>query len=293
MTLSTQSNRLLFFALLLATSIVYMDNTVFSIAMPAMQRYFKTSETAIIWVINSYVLARAALVFIAGKLGDCWGHKRLLIINLLLFLLTSAVACFPMPLTELVLLRAVQGINGSFIFITAMSVLTTTFPKQERGRALGLMVSVGLMSMALGLVIGGFLTAWLSWRMVFVFNSIVAVFALLLFPRSMPVGVTHKQSTSFDYIGMLISVVFTLSANIAFKQFDFQYWMISGALFLLALCSGIAFYHYEVRCKNPLVDFTLFQKSYVYTGCCVAALMHVTVWLTVFLIFLFSKLFWF
>ena len=289
----SQSNKLRLVSVLLASAIVYMDSSIFSIALPEMQRYFKTSEANITWVINAYILARATLVFVVGKLGDFWGHRKLLMLNLWLFLFSSVAACMPISLILLLILRGMQGIHASFIFVSAMTILTTSFSPQSRGRVVGLMLSVGLMSMALGPVLGGILAGLLSWRVIFVFNALIAFLSILIFPRGEGGIEMRAQPFAFDWVGVLISILFTVSANIAFKAFDFTHGFTSGALFLLAVCSGIAFYYHETRHKNPLVDFTLFRKPLVYTGCLVASLMHVTVWLTVFLTFLFQNYFGF
>ena len=146
--------------------VVVLDNTILNIALPTIQRDLETTQSQLVWAVDSYILVFAALLFTWGVLGDRYGRKRILIIGLTIFGLASAVCAFAPTVQALIGFRAVMGIGGAAVLPVTLAIITVVFPPHERGKAIGMWAgSVGA-AVALGPVLGGLLLdnpSWFSW----------------------------------------------------------------------------------------------------------------------------------
>src|SRR3954453_429282 len=152
-------------ALGLAQLMVILDVTVVNIALPSAQDALGFSDGDRQWIVTAYTLAFGGLLLLAGRVADLVGRKRTLLIGLVGFALASALGGAAQSFTMLVAARALQGLFGALLAPSALSLLTTTFTDPgERGKAFGVFGAIGVAGGAIGLLLGGVLTEYLSWR---------------------------------------------------------------------------------------------------------------------------------
>src|SRR5882757_2676642 len=165
-------------AMCFALFMVMLDNTVVNVALPSIQRSLHASISALEWTVNAYTLSFAVLLVTGGRLGDLFGRRRMFLFGVVTFAVSSAFIGFSQTDTWLVAGRALQGIGAAFMMPGTLSIISNTFPPEERGKAIGTWAGVSAMALAIGPVVGGFLTESVSWRAIFFLNVPVAVAAV-------------------------------------------------------------------------------------------------------------------
>ncbi|MBV9293237.1 MAG: MFS transporter, partial [Frankiales bacterium] len=151
---------------------VVLDATIVNIALPNIKRALDFSPTGLSWVLNSYTLVFGGLLLVGGRAGDLFGRRRMFMTGVLLFAGASLAGGFAWDKGWLLAMRALQGVGGAIASPTALSLVTTTFEEgPKRNRAFGVYAAVSGAGAALGLILGGVLTDYLSWRWVLFVNA--------------------------------------------------------------------------------------------------------------------------
>src|ERR671924_7850 len=164
----------------IAQLMVVLDATIVNIALPSAQKALHFSDDDRQWIVTAYALAFGSLLLFGGRVGDLFGRKRTFIAGLVGFALASAIGGFADSFGVLVVARALQGAFGALLAPAALSLLTTTFTDPaERGRAFGIFGAIAGGGGALGLLLGGLLTEYLSWRWTLYVNLVFAIPAAL------------------------------------------------------------------------------------------------------------------
>src|SRR3954467_13008496 len=154
-----------------AQLMVVLDATIVNIALPAIKSALGFSATGLAWVLNSYTLVFGGLLLLGGRAGDLFGRRRMFMTGVLIFAGASLAGGFAMSKEMLLVSRALQGVGGAIASPTALSLVTTTFAEgRERNRAFGVYAAVSGAGAAIGLILGGVLTEYLSWRWVLFVN---------------------------------------------------------------------------------------------------------------------------
>src|SRR6202171_3502804 len=167
-----------------AQLMVVLDATIVNIALPSIQRALNFSATGLEWVINAYSLTFGGLLLLGGRAGDLFGRRRMFFIGIVLFTLGSLAGGFATSATWLIIARGAQGIGAAIIAPTALSLITDTFREgPDRNRALGVYGAVAGAGGALGLLLGGLLTSWASWRWVLFVNVPIGIVLAIVAPR--------------------------------------------------------------------------------------------------------------
>ncbi len=178
-------------------SMILLDQTVVSVALPTMSRDLPLSTSGAQWVVNAYVLAMAAFVALGGKLGSKLGPVSTFRVGVVVFFVASAFCGFApvgdLGETWLICARVVQGIGAALMMPVTATIVIAAFPESVRGRAMGAYVGIGQIFLALGPLLGGACTEWLSWRVVFWLNVPVGLAALVLVHVAKPQN--DKDST--------------------------------------------------------------------------------------------------
>lgn len=164
-----------------------LDVTVVNVALPPIQKDLGFTSTGLAWVVNGYTVTYGGLLMLGGRLGDLVGRRRLFLIGLAIFALSSASAGVAQQAGVLVASRFVQGIGAALVSPAALSLVTLLFTRpQERARAMAIWSGLAGVGVALGVVLSGILTDLASWRWIFFINLPVAAIAVLATPASSP-----------------------------------------------------------------------------------------------------------
>src|SRR5213082_994784 len=166
-----------------AQLMVVLDATIVNIALPSIQRALQFSPTDLEWVINAYALTFGGLLLLGGRSGDLFGRRRMFMIGVLVFALASLAGGFAWDKGWLLAMRALQGVGGAIASPTALSLIATTFEEgKDRNRAFGVYAAVSGAGAAIGLILGGLLTEYLSWRWVLFVNAPIGVALAIAIP---------------------------------------------------------------------------------------------------------------
>jgi EmrB/QacA subfamily drug resistance transporter len=242
-----------------AQLMVVLDATVVNIALPSAQHALHFSDSSRQWVITAYTLGFGSLLLLGGRLADLFGRKRMLITGVAGFAVASAVGGTAQSFTVLIAARAVQGIFAALLAPAALSLLTTTFTDpRERGKAFGVFAAVSGTGAGIGLLLGGVLTEYLSWRWCLYVNLIFAAVAgtgaLLLLA-----GHARSAKPRLDIPGTLTASAGLLALVYGFSEANKNGWGASSTLDFLA--AGVAllvvFVFIQSRAAHPLLPLRI------------------------------------
>jgi len=275
--------------LLCAQLMVILDATVVNIALPEIQHGLHFSSTSLAWVLNGYMLTFGGLLLLGGRAGDILGRRRMFLIGVCLFTLASLAGGLAASSGLLLAARAVQGVGGALASPAVLALMVGSFPEgRERIRALAIYTGVITGGASLGLVLGGVITEWLSWRWVLFINVPIGLIALAAAPRF--VAETPRQPGRFDLAGALTSTLGMVSLVYAFIRAAASGWGDGLAVTAFALAGVLlaAFLLIERRAPQPITPLRLFADvsrsgSYVARLLLVAGMFGMFFFLTQFL----------
>ena len=239
----------------IAQLMVVLDTTVVNIALPSAQRDLGFGNTDRQWVVTAYALAFGSLLLLGGRLADLFGRKRLFLVGLVGFAAASAVGGAAVNFDMLVTARAVQGVFGAMLAPAALSLLTTTFTdNKERGRAFGIYGAIGGGGAAVGLLLGGVLTEYLSWRWCMYVNLGFAALALVGGALLLH-GRVESVRPRLDIPGVMLVSTGLFSIVYGFSHAETAGW--ADAITLAFLAAGLAllagFVAVQTRVSNPVL----------------------------------------
>jgi EmrB/QacA subfamily drug resistance transporter len=190
--------------MLCAQLMIVLDMTVVNIALPHIQSGLHFSTTSLSWVANGYTLTSGGLLLLGGRAGDILGRRRLFVAGIALFTLASLAGGMSTSAGMLLASRAVQGVGGAMASPAVLALIISSFPEgRERTRALGIYMGVITGGSSLGLVLGGVITQWLSWRWVLFINVPIGIAVVAITPLF--VRETNRQPGHFDLAGAVTS----------------------------------------------------------------------------------------
>ncbi|HEY3935817.1 MAG TPA: MFS transporter [Bryobacteraceae bacterium] len=244
---------------ILGSSMAFIDGTVVTVALPALQSSLHASAANIQWVVESYALLLSALVLVGGGLGDLYGRRLAFTCGVAIFAAASAWCGFAPNIEQLIVARAVQGVGGALLIPGSLALISASFPEAERGRAIGTWSGFTAMTTAIGPVLGGWLVQHFSWRSVFFINLPPAAVVLALSAWRVPESRNDLRIGALDWPGALLAF-FALS-GIVFALLEAS----SGLPFVLyaagaGLCCLLAFLYVEVRSAAPMLPLSLFRS---------------------------------
>src|ERR1700761_4666619 len=238
-----------------AQLMVVLDATIVNIALPSAQADLGFSNGERQWVVTAYALAFGSLLLLGGRVGDIVGRKRTFLIALVAFAAASALGGAAPSFAVLVIARALQGVAGAMLAPAALATLVTTFrDPRDRGKAFGVFGSVAVAGGAVGLILGGVLTEYLSWRWAMYVN---VVFAAAAGAGALIYMVNERPATRprIDFVGALLASAGLFALVFGFSHAETTSW--TNPVTLLSLILGVAllavFGLAEQRISAPLL----------------------------------------
>jgi EmrB/QacA subfamily drug resistance transporter len=240
---------------------VILDATIVTIALPNIRASLHFSSTSLSWVQNIYSLTFGGLLLLGARAGDILGRRRVFIAGITLFTFASFLGGVATSGTWLLIARAVQGVGAAIAAPSTLALLTSSFPEgRQRLRAIGLYSAVSSGGASVGLVLGGMLTDWISWRWSLFINVPIGIVLVLLAPRYLPE--TERSPGHFDLAGAITSTLGMSSIVYGFVRAAANGWSdpITVSSFVVGAALLATFVRVELRAEQPITPLRLFTS---------------------------------
>ncbi len=256
-----RAKRLTLIACILGSAIVFVDQTVVNVALPALRQDLDASLADQQWVVEAYLLLLASLILVGGSLGDLYGRRRIFAIGVAGFGAASLV-CAIAPNVELLIgARALQGGFGALLVPSSLAIITAVFGREERAAAIGAWTAGTSAAIAVGPPLGGLLVDSLSWRVIFALNVPLVLACLWLIVRAVP-EIPGDRSHRVDVPGAILCVIGLAGPTYALIQQPLLGW--SDPSVWVPLVGGLgalgAFLAYERRAPDPMLPPSIFAS---------------------------------
>ncbi|MFQ5555212.1 MAG: MFS transporter [Acidimicrobiia bacterium] len=244
----------------LSTLMVFIDNTVVNTALPAISTDLEGSISELQWVIDGYTLVLAGLLMLGGSFGDRFGRRRFMSIGLVVFAAGAIGAALSGTINQLIVMRGVQGLGAALVLPATLSIITATFDRGERSRAIGIWSGVGALGIGIGPALGGYLVDELGWSSVFWMH--LPIIALALVGMAIVPESRDARRRKIDVPGSILG-----SAGLGALVFGLiragEIGWTSGATlgsFALAIALLGAFVIVELRTDEPMLPLGFFRQ---------------------------------
>ena len=274
-----------------ALAMVMLDNTVVNVALPTISDKLGAGVSGLQWIVDGYVLAFASLLLTGGILGDRYGRKKMFLSGLAVFTLASLACGLSQSTGQLVAFRVIQGIGAALLMPGTLSIITVTFPAQERARAIGLWAGVSGLALALGPTVGGLMVERLGWQSVFFLNVPIGVVAFLTATRTVRESVS-EVARKLDIPGLFLGTAALFSATYGLIEANQLGWgdpLIVSSLVLFVLL-GMAFLAWELRNPDGMMPLRFFRIPAFSAGNAVAFSVSLGMFATFFFLSLYMQL---
>lgn len=254
-------------AAVLASSMAFIDSTALNVALPTIQNQLKASGFDLLWIVNAYNLPVSALILLGGSLGDRYGLKKVFSLGIGAFLISS-VLCGLAPSSKfLILARFFQGVGGAMMIPGSLALITRLFPEKESGKAIGTWSAFATLTTIGGPILGGVLSEYGLWRVIFFINIPIGILALWVLAFKVPKVPVVTEKTSLDIPGAILITGALTIITAGFLESSpsvglnvHQVMAIAIGFFLL-----LVFGWWEQKTKTPMLPFSIF-KNRVFTG---------------------------
>jgi EmrB/QacA subfamily drug resistance transporter len=242
---------------------VVLDVSIVNVALPSMQRDLHMSQNGLGWVLNAYTLSFAGFLLLGGRAADLWGRRRLFLIGVGLFTVTSLIGGLAQTGGELIGARALQGLGGAVLSPATLTILTTTFTEPKaRTRALGMWSAVAGAGGATGVLAGGVLTDLLSWRWILFVNVPIGILVIVVARFAVSESRLEDNRPTLDWLGALTVTGGLVGLVYGIVSTDNHSW--GSPLVIASLLVGVVliatFLYVEGRHPHPLMPLRLFGK---------------------------------
>jgi EmrB/QacA subfamily drug resistance transporter len=276
-------------AVAFALFMIMLDNTVVNVALPSIQRSLRANVSELEWVVSAYALTFAVFLLTGGKLADLFGRRKIFLLGLSVFALSSLACALAPSAGALIGARTAQGVGAALMMPATLAILSAAFPPHQRGLAFGIWAGSSAVALALGPLVGGLLTEHVNWNWIFYINVPVGVIAVVAGRIIIRESRDTSHVQSLDLPGLLSSGVALFALTFGLIEANHYGWtspVILG-LFGLAIAGFATFVVIEHRQRAPMLDLSFF-RSRTFTGGTIVAFL---VTLAMFGIFFFMSLF--
>lgn len=242
--------------------IVALEGNIVNIILPTLVKTFTTDFTKIKWVVLIYYLVVISLILPLGRMGDVIGKKKMYLNGIIVFTVGSLLCGLADSFLYLIIFRAIQGLGGAMLLALGFAVIAENFPPKEMGRALGIAATSASVALISGPVIGGFILEHFSWRFIFYLNIPLGIFSGFMILKYLKSDqIKNKNKNLFDIKSAISLIAFIFSLLTAFSNVGKAgFSIVTVALFSISTLSFIFFMIFELRSKNPIMDFNLFKN---------------------------------
>ena len=240
---------------------IMLDNTVVNVALPSIERSLHISIAQLEWIVTAYALVFAALMITGGKLADLYGRRRIFVVGLAIFTLSSLACGFAPSSGFLIGARAFQGIGAALMNPATLSIITATFPPKQRGQAIGIWAGVSAMALAIGPLAGGLIVDNINWNWIFFVNVPVGVLGIVVAKFFIDESRDTSHEQSIDLPGLATSAAGLFALSYALIEGNAKGWASAEILSLFAVAAVllVAFVLLESRQRLPMLDLSLFK----------------------------------
>ncbi len=242
-----------------------------NIALPSVGGEFNADPIMLGWVAMGYLLSAAIFVVPFGRIADIYGRRAVFITGLLIVVISSFLCGISNSLLMLIASRIIEGFGSAMLFGTSIAILTSAYPAKERGKVLGINVSVVYLGLSLGPFLGGTITRFAGWRYVYLLTMVYALLIVLVAMWKLFDEYRCAETEPFDYAGcvlygaMLFALMYGLSLVPALEG---AYWLVAGLIGL------VIFIWWDMRHKNPVIKLRMFRNNVTFTFSNLAALIN-------------------
>ena len=261
---------ILLVAVISAFLIAFMGSAI-NLALPSIGKEFGADTILLSWIVTSYLLSSAVFLVPFGRLSDIYGRKKVFLAGMIIFSLTSLLCAFSAGIYMLLILRVIQGVGSSMIFATGLAIVSSAFPPEKRGKAIGLTIAAVYTGLSFGPFAGGILTGYLGWPSIFIFTSLIGSTGIWFLVRKVGSEWAEAAGEPFDLSGSLIygASLFLLIYGLSILP------SMSGFIILISGLAGLlVFIRFELRHSHPVMQLALFSNNTVFTWSNVAALIN-------------------
>lgn len=255
-----QRRRLTLFATCMATFVTSLDLTIVNVALPSMQGELHMSAAELEWVISAYSLSLAAIIPASGALGDRYGRKRVFQTGMIVFLIGVLACAIAWNAASLIAFRALQGVGGAAMLALGLSILTETYPQEQRARAIGAWAAIGGSGFGAGPVAGGILLTLFSWPSVFWINLPFIVLGIGCTAIAVRES-RNPQALKLDIVGVILSSLGLVCLTLGFIESSDRSW--GTALVAVPLTAGavllLTFFWWEYRTPHAMLPPALLR----------------------------------
>lgn len=270
-----------FTAIIIGCFLGVLDSTIVNIALPDMANYFNESLDSISWISTIYLLSLSVFLITASKLADQFGRKKIYILGLIIFGVSSALCGLSNSMLFLIICRFIQGIGAAILTPVVLPLGLELFGKEKRGFVVGVAGAITALAAASGPPLGGILTAFLSWRAIFYVNAPFCLIAIILGAIGLKESYDSSVSKKVDFVGILFLTVGIFCLVYALLKGNDYGWSSKSIiiLFIIALLTLIAFIVFERKTEESMIPPELFKEytftfsslSYLFTGFALAS----------------------
>jgi len=262
-----RQRRLILITMCVSLVAVIASSSGLNVAQQALAADIGASQSQLLWIINGYTLALAALLMPIGAIGDRWGRKPVLVSGLVLFAAANLASAFVTSPEPLIVLRIVAGIAAAMIMPVTLSVITTSFPAHERAKAIGTWAGVAGAGGIIGLFVSAAIIDNVTWPWVFSVPVTLAAVSLVATLFVVPHSREHVE-TGFDIAGAVLSVLAVGGLVLAIQEGPERGWTATLTIigFVIGIAAGVGFVLVELHREHPLLDVRLFRNEGLTTG---------------------------
>lgn len=251
--------------------VTFMVSSV-NLALPSMGKDLGCDAVTTSWIVTAYILASALFMLPFGRFADIKGRRKVYLAGTIFFAVCTLLIPLVNSAPAVIVLRILQGIGASMIAGTGMAILTSVYPPQKRGMALGYSVSVTYLGLSVGPVVGGMMNHYLGWSSIFYVSGVLGLLgALVIFTRLKGEWV-GAPGESFDTIGSLLYLAGMMGLLYGLSSVESSYW--AAYIILAGIVLLIAFVYWEGRVDEPILEIKVFKNNLTFTMSNLAALIN-------------------